>query len=82
MTPDAVIEHVMAILGRCDSDAATLVVSHQPLVSALTALLVDGSTRQAFDYPMQPGSMAVIDIPFCEPGMARLELLISPPYDS
>lgn len=81
MTPDSVIEHVLQILSACDEQHSLLVVSHQPLVSSLTALLVDGRSDFAFHYPMSPGSLAVIDLPVCAPGQGRLEKLLSPPYE-
>ena len=80
LTPAEVTESILQVLQGCDSSESVLVVSHQPLVSSLTALLVSGSAGNAWEYPMMPGSLAEIELTDCLPGGGKLKRLLSPPY--
>jgi phosphohistidine phosphatase len=52
------------------SDGELLLVSHQPLVSALTGLLVAADYRAG--PPMETASLAELSLPIIAPGMATL----------
>lgn len=79
IVPEASVSRVPDLLEQ--SGQQVLMVSHQPLVSSLIALLVGGSTRQALHYPMLPGSIAHIRLDQCAPGCGQLLRLQSPPYE-
>jgi phosphohistidine phosphatase len=53
-----------------------LLVSHQPLVSQLISLLVEGHKRG--HYPMPTAGLACIDVDFPAAGIGQLGLLSSP----
>lgn len=78
ITPDASISDCLNLL---EGTKSSLMVSHQPLVSLLLSVLVDGHQRHAYDYPMNPGSIACLSLDAWLPGAARLDFLYSPPYD-
>lgn len=78
ITPEASINDCLSVF---DDGQDTLMVSHQPLVSLLLGVLIDGHQRYAYDYPMQPGSVACLHLSALIPGAASLEYLYSPPYD-
>lgn len=56
-------------------------VTHQPLISSLIATLVDGTSRTAYDYPMMPASLAVIDTQMLLPNMGQLVMTKHAPYE-
>lgn len=78
IVPEAFVPSVLKVLD--DSAQEIMLVSHQPLVSSLIAYLVDGSQRSAMQYPMQPGSVAVLDLSAPMLGAGKLLHLQSPPY--
>lgn len=78
ITPDAIISDALQLLQGAQT---TLMVSHQPLVSQLLAVLIDGHGRYAIDYPMYPGSVACLRLDTWLPGAAKLDALLSPPYE-
>jgi len=78
ITPDASMSDCLQLL---EGNKSTLMVSHQPLVSLLLAMLIDGHARYAYDYPMNPGSIACVRLDAWQAGAAHLEFLYSPPYD-
>lgn len=80
LTPEANIELLLAMLLK-QQGQHILLVSHQPLVSRLLALLVAGHSRYALDYPMQPGSCASLNIEVLAAGLASLNSLRHAPYD-
>ncbi len=53
-----------------------LLVSHQPLVSQLVSLLVEGNRRG--HYPIPTAGLACLDTDFIAAGLARLSLLTNP----
>ena len=58
-------------------EAEILLVSHMPMVSALTGLLVDGEMRAG--PPLHTASLVELDIPMVAAGMANLLSLRHPP---
>lgn len=78
LVPEAPVSGVLKLLD--ESCREILLVSHQPLVSSLVALLVDGNQRNAFAYPMLPGSVAQLTLDVLLPGSATLQQLQAPPY--
>ena len=64
-SPEQVIEKLQAIQAEC-----VLLVSHQPLVGKLTALLVDGAA--GFGLPFATASIARLHCDVVAPGCARL----------
>lgn len=70
-----------AVLRQLDEkNGEVLLVSHQPLVSSMIALFVDGNVRSAMQYPMHPGSLALLDCLAPMPAAATLVQLLAPPY--
>ncbi|OPX55810.1 phosphohistidine phosphatase, SixA [Oceanospirillum multiglobuliferum] len=69
ITPDDAPEPVLSWLAL-QSDACLMLVSHQPLVSRLISLLVDGVESAA--YPMDTASIAILEADVWAKGLARL----------
>lgn len=72
ITPDSDPLQVVKLLERYDSNSL-LMVSHQPLVSTLIALLVDGSINGG--YMMGTASIACLEFEMAGIGQARLQWL-------
>lgn len=75
LTPDDNPHQVIDFLAE-RTEAELLLVSHQPLVSQLIALLVDGS--RSAHYPMPTAGLACIDMDLPAAGLGHLQLLTSP----
>lgn len=75
LTPDDDPRRVLKFLAE-RSEANLLLVSHQPLVSQLVSLLVEG--HRAGHYPMPTAGLARIELDFPAAGLGQLRLLISP----
>jgi len=73
ITPDVDPHGVVRLLQNYEQEACLLMVSHQPLVSALIALLVDGST--AGGYMMGTASVACLQVEVPAAGQATLQWL-------
>lgn len=71
--PDGDPHEVVRLLRRYESDDVLLMVSHQPLVSALIALLVDGVVNGK--YMMGTASVACLQTEVIAPGQATLQWL-------
>ncbi len=82
LTPDGAIADVFQMLAGLAEDDHVLLVTHQPLVSKLVACLVEGSVKEAYQFPMNPASLAEVDIDAdaVYPGNGTLPRLISAPY--
>ena len=80
LTPEASLTDVLDALALCQAEHL-LIVSHQPLVSKLLALLIAGHSRYALDYPMMPGSSVYLDMPVPSAGLATLSRLQHAPYE-
>lgn len=72
LTPDNRAEDVIQLLANNAVDDL-LVVSHQPLVSSLVSLLVDGNLGGS--YPMAPASMALLQTDSLFAGCCELSWL-------
>ncbi len=79
ITPEGSADRVIELLVDCNEDTI-LLVSHQPFVSDLINLLVNGSGRglQRFP-PMLTSSIASLTMDVVAPGCAKLEWLKSLP---
>ncbi|MFN3579524.1 MAG: phosphohistidine phosphatase SixA [Pseudomonas sp.] len=75
LTPDDDPRQVLDYLAE-RSESELLLVSHQPLVSQLIGLLVDGN--RSAHYPMPTAGLACIDMDFPAAGLGHLQLLTSP----
>lgn len=73
ITPDVDPHAVVRLLQDYEQEPSLLMVSHQPLVSALIALLVDGSTTGG--YAMGTASVACLDMEIPAAGQATLQWL-------
>ncbi|MBT8148855.1 MAG: phosphohistidine phosphatase SixA [Pseudomonadales bacterium] len=52
-----------------------VIISHQPLVSILLSLLIEGSTAAARQYPMSPASAALLEFECAGAGCFNLKAL-------
>lgn len=75
LTPDDDPRQVLDFLAE-RGERNLLLVSHQPLVSQVISLLVDG--HRSGHYPMPTGGMACIEADFPAAGLGQLLLLTSP----
>jgi len=75
LTPDDNPSEVVRFLSE-RSDRHLLLVSHQPLVSQLISLLVEGN--RAAHYPMPTAALACIDLDFVAAGLGTLVVLSVP----
>lgn len=75
LTPDDDPRQAVEYLGE-RSEANLLLVSHQPLVSQLVSLLVEGH-RQGH-YPMPTAGLACVDLDVAASGLGSLSSLLSP----
>lgn len=73
ITPDVDPHAVVRLLQDYQHEESLLMVSHQPLVSTLIALLVDGS--MAGGYMMGTASVACLHMDMLEAGQATLQWL-------
>ncbi|CAA0118950.1 Phosphohistidine phosphatase SixA [BD1-7 clade bacterium] len=80
LIPESNVDAVLDLLRRCKHNASILIISHQPLVSTLASVLIDGNSRAAFQYPMQPGSCASLEVFAADKACSRLLRLIDPPF--
>ena len=76
----ASLSEVMSVLEGYQSHKNLLFVNHQPLVSSLVSMLVEGTVDHAYMYPMQPASLAVVDLSAVYPACGQCLKLIHPPY--
>lgn len=73
LTPDVSPEQVIDALERMQGEEQVwevLLVSHQPLVSQLVSLLVDGHLQGY--YPMAPASLVALEGDFVAPGLMHV----------
>ena len=75
LTPDDDPRQAVEYLGE-RSEANLLLVSHQPLVSQLVSLLVEGHRRG--HYPMPTAGLACVDMDVAACGLANLSMLLTP----
>ena len=75
LTPDDDPRRVLDFLAE-RAEQNLLLVSHQPLVSQLISLLVEGN--RAGHYPMPTAGLACIELDFPAAGLGQLRLLTSP----
>lgn len=75
LVPEADPRDVIDELGK-RTEGNLLLVSHQPLVSQLISLLVEGHRRG--NYPMPTAGLACIEVEHIAAGLARLLSLESP----
>lgn len=75
LTPDDEPSQVLGFLAE-RNEANVLLVSHQPLLSQLISLLVEGNRRG--HYPMPTAGLACLDTDFVAAGLAHLALLAAP----
>lgn len=80
LTPEASIDALLKLL-ETNQAKHVLLVSHQPLVSRLLAVLVAGHSRYALDYPMMPASCASLETDIIAKGLARLQSIRHAPYE-
>ena len=80
LTPEANIDALFKLL-EATKAKHLLLVSHQPLVSRLLAALVAGHSRYALDYPMMPGSCAMLECEVLAKGLAQLQSIRHAPYE-
>ena len=74
ITPDDDPMKVISWLGKQDRSSTIILVTHQPLVSRLISLLIDGHGTGF--YPMATASVAVVKADIWEAGLAELEMVI------
>lgn len=60
---------------------SVLLVTHQPFISSMIALLVDGTVANAYQYPMMPASLVVLEMDVFAPGVARVVSTWHEPYE-
>ncbi len=77
LTPESQPSQILDLLQNLDA-GSVLLVSHQPLVSSLVAYLADNDISQRYDYPMMPGSLAIIDLMEVAAGCGAVNALIHP----
>lgn len=75
LTPDDDPRQVLSFLTE-RAESTLLLVSHQPLVSKLISLLVEGNTSG--HYPMPPAGLACVELDLPAAGLGQLRLLTSP----
>lgn len=75
LTPDDDPRQAVEYLGE-RSETNLLLVSHQPLVSQLVSLLVEGHRRG--HYPMPTAGLACVDMDVAACGLASLSMLLTP----
>lgn len=76
ITPDCDPHDALRVLQRYENEGVLLMVSHQPLVSALVALLVDGAINGG--YMMGTAAVACLEADHLSPGQATLQWLRHP----
>ncbi|WP_417596572.1 SixA phosphatase family protein [Oceanospirillum sp.] len=74
ITPDEDPVQVLQWLSENQGASTVLLVTHQPLVSRLTSLLLDGD--ETGFYPMATASVTVVQADIWGAGLARLETVI------
>lgn len=74
ITPDDDPLQVIDWLGQQDGESTLLLVTHQPLVSRLISLLLDGD--ESGFYPMATASVTVLEADVWALGLAKLEAVI------
>lgn len=74
ITPDDNPWQVIEWLNQQNAESTLLLVTHQPLVSRLISLLLDG--HEMGFYPMATASVAVLDADVWAIGLAKLEAVI------
>jgi len=74
ITPDDDPLRVIEWLNQQESDSTVLLVTHQPLVSRIISLLLDG--HEAGFYPMATASVTLLEADVWASGLAKLEAVI------
>jgi len=74
ITPDDDPLQVIEWLNQQESDSTVLLVTHQPLVSRIISLLLDG--HEAGFYPMATASVTLLEADVWASGLAKLEAVI------
>lgn len=74
ITPDDDPLQVIDWLNQQDSESTLLLVTHQPLVSRLISLLLDG--HETGFYPMATASVTILEADVWAVGLAQLEAVI------
>jgi phosphohistidine phosphatase len=82
VTPHGDLNDIVELLSEYADLQNVLLVSHQPVVSSLVSLLVTGSTKNAYDYPMIPATVAQLEADDFIAGCFTLKKLFPPPYVS
>lgn len=80
LTPEGSVADIFQLLDSFEANDSVLLVTHQPLISKLVACLAEGTVKEAYQFPMNPASLAEIDIEDFFPGNGELNRLISAPF--
>lgn len=80
LTPEGAVADIFKLLSSFKDDDVVVLVTHQPIISKLVACLVEGTVKQAYQFPMNPASLAEIDMEEAFPGNGYLQRLISAPF--
>ncbi len=73
VTPTRLIEKLAMLDAK-----SILLVTHQPLISRFMGAVLDNNAAASYNYPMNPGSYAVIDMTAMASGCGLLRNVVHP----